>query len=83
MDKQLPKSPAGRLSAQNERALAAFDLLPDSAATRVPVAAKVLGICEKTTWGYLKTGRLTRIRIGERVTGVRVSEIRKILRGEA
>ena len=50
---------------------------------RVPAAAEVLGISKSTVWRYVRMGKLNPVKLSERVTGFRQSEIQALIAGGA
>ncbi len=46
---------------------------------RIPAAAGAIGASKSTVWRFLREGRLTRIKISERITGVLESEIQALI----
>lgn len=61
-----------------------FDSLPPSAFVRLPVVCRLFDIAPATAWRWAESGRLPRARkIGERVSGWPVGELRETLRKAA
>lgn len=57
-----------------------FDRLPDSANVRLPVVCALLGISAPTVYRWVREGRIPAPRkIGPRVSGWRVSDLRALL----
>ena len=50
---------------------------------RAPTAAQVLGVSKSTIWRYARDGKLTAVKLSERVTGFRQSEIQALIAGGA
>ncbi len=63
------------------RTLAQFDLLPNTAGVREPVACALLGCSPVTVWRMARAGNLQTVRVGPRVTLFSVGSIRAVLRG--
>lgn len=60
--------------------IASFDLLPASAFVRLPTVCALFGVSPATAWRWSESGKLPRPRkIGERVTGFNVGELRAAL----
>jgi hypothetical protein len=60
-----------------------YELLPDSAVVRPSVAAKIAGCSEASIWRLLRNGKLSRVKVAARITGIRCGELRALLSGEA
>ena len=50
---------------------------------RVWIAAETLGVSKSTIWRYAKSGKLTAVKLSDRVTGFRQSEIQALIAGGA
>lgn len=50
---------------------------------RAPTAAEALGVSKSTIWRYAREGKLTAVKLSERVTGFRQSEIQALIAGGA
>ena len=50
---------------------------------RAPTAAEALGVSKSTIWRYARAGKLTAVKIFERVTGFRQSEVQALIAGGA
>lgn len=48
-------------------------------AVRVPQAARLLSVCERSIWSWIAEGRLTAYRVSDRITLVGVASIRALL----
>ena len=60
-----------------------FDNLPASAYVRLPVVLALFGISAATAWRWAKSGKLPAPRkLGERVSGWKVGDLREVLGGE-
>lgn len=69
MKKQADASPA-----------ADFDSLPSSAFVRLPTVCALLAISQPTAWRWVKDGRLPKPRkLGPRITGFNVGDLRRLL----
>ena len=54
---------------------------PPDQILRAPAAAKTLGVSKSTIWRYVRLGKLNAVRLSERVTGFRSSEIQALIAG--
>ena len=50
---------------------------------RAPAAAAALGVSKSTIWRYARDGKLTAVKLSERVTGFRQSEVQALIAGGA
>ena len=50
---------------------------------RTPSAAEALGVSKSTIWRYARDGKLTAVKLSDRVTGFRQSEIQALIAGGA
>ena len=50
---------------------------------RVRTAAETLGVSKSTIWRYAKSGKLTAVKLSQRVTGFRQSEVQALIAGGA
>jgi excisionase family DNA binding protein len=50
---------------------------------RVPEAAKTLGVSVSTIWRYVRQNKLHAVKVSERVTGFRQSELQALIAGGA
>ena len=50
---------------------------------RAPAAAATLGVSKSTIWRYVRQGKLTAVKLSDRVTGFRQSEIQALIAGGA
>lgn len=48
---------------------------------RAPTAAEALGVSKSTIWRYAREGKLTAVKLSERVTGFRQSEVQALIAG--
>lgn len=58
-----------------------FDHLPDAAIIRQPALEAVLSVSGSTVWRMARRGVLKPVKLSERVTGWRVSDVRAYLAG--
>ena len=50
---------------------------------RAPSAAEAMGVSKSTIWRYEREGKLTAVKLSERVTGFRQSEVQALIAGGA
>ena len=50
---------------------------------RAPAAAEALGVSKSTIWRYAREGKLTAVKLSQRVTGFRQSEVQALIAGGA
>jgi excisionase family DNA binding protein len=50
---------------------------------REPEASHLLGVSRSTLWRYVRHGKITAVKVSERVTGFRLSDIQAIVTGGA
>ena len=50
---------------------------------RTPAAAAALGVSKSTIWRFARDGKLTAVKLSERVTGFRQSEVQALIAGGA
>jgi len=82
---RLTKEPLPFIKGNNEvkpDARREFDNLPDSAILRPKEISYVGSWSDATTWRLFQSGRLTRRKLGPRMTGAMVGEVRALLKGE-
>ena len=60
-----------------------FDTRPESALVRPNEIAVILGCSAATVWRMFQNGTLTRRKIGVRMTGATVGEVRELINGGA
>lgn len=51
--------------------------------SRAPEAAKTLGVSVSTIWRYARQNKLHAVKVSERVTGFRQSELQALIAGDA
>ena len=56
---------------------------PTDRILRAPAAAEVLGISKSTVWRYARLGKLNPVKLSERVTRFRQSEVQALIAGAA
>ena len=65
-------------------ALAAFDVMPDSAHVRIDVVSGWRGVSRATVWRWVKAGYLPApVKIGPNSTAWRVGDLRKVAAAQA
>lgn len=50
---------------------------------RVRAAAEMLGVSRSTIWRYARCNRLTAIKLSERITGFKLSQLQSLIAGGA
>ena len=50
---------------------------------RVLAAAEILGISKSTVWRYVRMGKLNPVKLSERVTGFKLSELQALIASAA
>ena len=50
---------------------------------RAPSAAEALGVSKSTIWRYARDGKLTAVKLSDRVTGFRQSEVQALIASAA
>jgi predicted DNA-binding transcriptional regulator AlpA len=74
---QAKSKTTAREAAEIPATIASFDSLPASAYVRLPTVCALFGIGPATVWRWSESGRLPRPKkIGERVSGWQVGELR-------
>jgi predicted DNA-binding transcriptional regulator AlpA len=69
-----------RNSSGPDKALAAFDSLPDSAFVRLPTVAALFATSTATVWRRVKSGQLPApVKLGPQISAWRVGELRAVL----